>query len=251
MRENLAFPLEVASAPTAERDARVARDGRAARASTALLERKPRELSGGQRQRVALGRALVRRPRLFLFDEPLSNLDAALRAQMRAELKKLHEALARDVRLRHPRSGRGDDALRSGGGDARGRAVQQVGPPRELYDRPANLFVAEFFGSPPINLVPPAVLGIAAAPERAIAGVRPEHLELGLGAPAPGAAAGSVYLVEPLGAESLVTVAIGERRVVARAAPDFEAPVGAPAWVRPHAGKVLFFADDPSGARIG
>ena len=114
---------------------------------TPYLQRTPRELSGGQRQRVAIGRAIVRAPKVFLFDEPLSNLDAALRGQTRVEIAKLHRDARRDHHLRDARPGRGDDAGRPRGGAAR-RPIEQVGTPLELYDRPANQFVAQFIGMP-------------------------------------------------------------------------------------------------------
>ncbi len=126
---------------------------------TALLERKPGQLSGGQRQRVALARAIVRRPVAFLMDEPLSNLDAKLRTQTRAELVELQRRLGTTVRLRHPRPGRGHDHGQAGWRCMNEGVLQQVGPPAEVYDRPANLFVARFIGNPPMNTMPGTVEG--------------------------------------------------------------------------------------------
>ena len=226
--KNLAFPLQVAGLSRTDIDARV-REVAAVLGLESLLSRKPKELSGGQRQRVALGRALVRRPKVFLFDEPLSNLDAALRTQMRGEIKKLHEQLkATFIYVTHDQAEAmtlSDRVVVMSGGE-----VQQVAPPRELYDAPANLFVAGFFGSPRINLVKPRTLG--QPEEDVVLGLRPEHLEVGQGTPPPGALEGRVYLVEPMGAESWVTVEVAGERMVARAAGDFRAPSGSTVWLR-------------------
>jgi multiple sugar transport system ATP-binding protein len=235
--KNLAFPLEVAGLGRADIDARV-REVAAVLGLEALLARRPKELSGGQRQRVALGRALVRRPKVFLFDEPLSNLDAALRAQMRGEIKKLHEQLkATFIYVTHDQAEAmtlSDRVVVMHQGE-----VQQVAPPRELYDAPANLFVAGFFGSPRINLVKPGTLGRPDAD--VVLGLRPEHLEVGQGAAPAGALEGRVYLVEPMGAESWVTVEVSGERMVARAAGDFRAPTGSPVWLRYDAARLRRF----------
>ncbi len=225
---NLAFPLQVAGLGRADIDARV-REVASVLGLEGLLSRRPKELSGGQRQRVALGRALVRRPKVFLFDEPLSNLDAALRTQMRGEIKKLHEQLkATFIYVTHDQAEAmtlSDRVVVMSQGE-----VQQVAPPRELYDAPANLFVAGFFGSPRINLVKPRTLG---QPDGdVVLGLRPEHLEVGQGTPPPGALEGRVYLVEPMGAESWVTVEAAGERMVARAPGDFLAPSGTTVWLR-------------------
>jgi multiple sugar transport system ATP-binding protein len=242
VRKNIAFPLE---------NARVARDvieervrGAAVRLQIdALLDRKPRELSGGQRQRVALARAIVRRPRAFLFDEPLSNLDASLRLHMRAELKKLHEELgATFVYVTHDQveamtlSDR-VVVLRSG-------VVQQVGPPRSIYDRPENVFVASFFGSPPVNLVKPEMIGHPR--EGALVAIRPENVVVSLES---GALQGDVYLVEPVGSMTFVTVSIGDERIVGRAPPGFTAPAGTRAFVTIDTRDASWF-DATSGTRV-
>jgi multiple sugar transport system ATP-binding protein len=221
VRRNLAFPLEVAKVPRGEIEARVAEvsdllDLRA------LLARRPGELSGGQRQRVAVGRALVRRPKLFLFDEPLSNLDAALRASVRAELKKLHQRLAATfVYVTHDQA----EAMTLADRIAvlRDGRLEQVGTPREVYAAPATAFVARFIGSPQMSLVPPAVLGLP--PRAAQVGLRPEDLVLSRD---DGAAAldARVWLVEPMGPETWVTVEREGAHLVARCGPEFEAPPG-------------------------
>ncbi|NMO16690.1 ABC transporter ATP-binding protein [Pyxidicoccus fallax] len=239
---NLAFPLVVAGMARGDIDARV-REVASVLGLEALLSRRPKELSGGQRQRVALGRALVRRPKVFLFDEPLSNLDAALRTQMRGEIKKLHEQLkATFIYVTHDQAEAmtlSDRVVVMNQGE-----VQQVAPPRELYDAPANLFVAGFFGSPRINLVKPATL---AQPEgNVVLGLRPEHLHVGQGPAPAGTLEGRVYLVEPMGAESWVTVEVAGERMVARAPGDFHAPTGAPVWLRYDAARLRRF-DATSG----
>ncbi|AEI63961.1 putative sugar ABC transporter ATP-binding protein [Corallococcus macrosporus] len=242
---NLAFPLKVAGLSKADIDARV-REVASLLGLEGLLSRKPKELSGGQRQRVALGRALVRRPKVFLFDEPLSNLDAALRTQMRGEIKKLHEQLkATFVYVTHDQAEAmtlSDRVVVMHQGE-----VQQVAPPRELYDAPANLFVAGFFGAPRINLVKPRTLGLPDTD--VVLGLRPEHLEVGQDAPPPGALEGHVYLVEPMGAESWVTVDVAGERLVARAAGDFRVSTGAPAWLRYDASRLRRF-DAKSGRAL-
>jgi multiple sugar transport system ATP-binding protein len=179
---------------------------------THYLQRTPKELSGGQRQRVAIGRAIVRAPKVFLFDEPLSNLDAALRGQTRVEIAKLHRDLgATTLYVTHDQVEAMTLAdrvvvLRDG-------AIEQVGSPLELYDRPANQFVAQFIGMPQMNVVDTARLpalrdaaGAAGAPDGFI-GVRPENVVV---RPAgAGALAGRVELVESLGADTLIHASVG------------------------------------------
>src|SRR6266446_4743111 len=150
--QNLAFPLQMRKVPKPEIEVRVKRAAEML-GITHLLQRRPRQLSGGQQQRVALGRALVRDPKAFLMDEPLSNLDAMLRVQMRTELKRLHQELSTTViYVTHDQmeamTMADRIAVMSGG------LVQQIGTPEEIYDRPANTFVAGFFGSPTMNFLP-------------------------------------------------------------------------------------------------
>ncbi|HZH02227.1 MAG TPA: ABC transporter ATP-binding protein [Myxococcaceae bacterium] len=237
VKENLRFPLNVRGLDRTEASRRV--DETSERLGLRpFLDRKPGQLSGGQRQRVALGRALVRRAKVFLFDEPLSNLDAALRTQTRAEIKKLHEELkATFIYVTHDQAEAmtlSDRLAVMNAGE-----LQQVAGPREIYDRPANTFVAGFVGSPSINLLPseawPALGGNGAQ-----LGIRPEHLEV-LRAPSPGTVAGRVYVVEPIGPETWVTVQVGERRVVARAPGDFHAVSGEPVWLRADPARALRF----------
>jgi multiple sugar transport system ATP-binding protein len=241
VRRNISFPLEVARVGRAERDARV--EETAARLGiAALLDRSPRELSGGQRQRVALARALVRRPAIYLFDEPLSNLDAALRADLRAELKRLHAELgATFVYVTH------DQAEAMTLSDRvvvldRG-VVRQVGPPREIYDHPADTFVATFLGAPRMNLVPSEVLGLRPGE---LAGLRPEDAIVA----DDGALAGSIYVVEPMGADTWVTVDLGAARIVARAPGSFASGPGARVRVAFDAARVVRF-DGVNGKRVG
>ena len=149
--DNMAFSLKYRRVAKAEIRQRVAEAARILELEP-YLQRKPRQLSGGQRQRVAMGRAIVRQPRAFLMDEPLSNLDAKLRVQMRAEIAPAAALARHDDDLRHPRPDRGDDA-RHRVAVISGGVLQQVAAPQELYRRPANLFVAGFIGSPPMNLI--------------------------------------------------------------------------------------------------
>lgn len=246
VRRNLAFPLESRGVKRDEIDVRV-RETAELLGLEALLERRPRELSGGQRQRVALGRALVRRPRAFLFDEPLSNLDAALRAQMRGELKKLHQRLgATFIYVTHDQTEAmtlSDRVVVMNAGE-----VQQVAPPRTVYDAPANTFVAGFFGTPRINLVPPSALGLRGDGE--VVGLRPEHVEVSQGSAPAGAIPARVDLVEPMGAETWVTADVAGERLVARAPGHLELRSGEAIWLRFQADRLHRF-DRASGVRLG
>jgi multiple sugar transport system ATP-binding protein len=191
VRENMGFGLKLAKKPKAEIEAAVNRAAEVLQI-THLLDRKPKALSGGQRQRVAIGRAIVRKPDVFLFDEPLSNLDASLRVQMRIELAKLHKELATTmIYVTHDQV----EAMTLGDRIAvfNGGHIEQVGTPLELYESPANLFVAGFLGSPKMNFLPAKVLGgkLQLADkavldiridrpdgENVTIGVRPEHLRI-------------------------------------------------------------------------
>ena len=205
--ENMSFALKLAKADPAVIEEKVTKAAEILNL-TQYLKRTPKELSGGQRQRVAIGRAIVRSPKVFLFDEPLSNLDAALRGQTRVEIAKLHRDLgATTIYVTHDQVEAMTLAdrvvvLRDG-------LVEQVGTPLELYDRPANQFVAQFIGTPKMNMVGASKLKSLAAtgrkfPVDGFVGLRPEYVELV--APADGEFKATVDLVEALGAETLVYV---------------------------------------------
>ncbi|HTP62536.1 MAG TPA: sn-glycerol-3-phosphate import ATP-binding protein UgpC [Burkholderiales bacterium] len=211
--ENMSYGLRIQKMPKEEIDARVQKAAAILELGK-FLERKPRALSGGQRQRVAMGRAIVREPAVFLFDEPLSNLDAKLRVQMRAELQALHRRLGTtSLYVTHDQVEAMTLAHRMivmNGGRA-----EQIGAPLEVYARPATTFVASFIGSPPMNLVPR---------DGKLLGVRPEHL-----VPCAASEAGLtivVDLVEPLGADTLVYGMTGEARVVVRLSSADRVPQG-------------------------
>jgi multiple sugar transport system ATP-binding protein len=220
VENNMAFGLRVSGTPKAEIKRRIARAASMLQLEP-LLGRKPAQLSGGQRQRVAIGRALVREAGVFLFDEPLSNLDAKLRAELRRELKLLHQALrATMIYVTHDQVEAMTLASRIV--VMRGGQVQQIGAPAEVYERPANLFVAGFLGAPAMNLVggtldaggrfaagalalDVAGARAAAGPRRAVLGIRPEHIAIAAGAPL----AGTVTLVEPMGNHQVVWIDAG------------------------------------------
>ena len=231
---------------------------------TKLLDRKPKDMSGGQRQRVAIGRAIVRKPKVFLFDEPLSNLDAALRVQMRTELAKLHHSLgATMIYVTHDQTEAMTMAdrivvLRDG-------HIEQVGAPLDLYHRPRNAFVAGFLGSPKMNLLAGTVRsaeggrvslecgggatvearvepGSLRAGAKATVGIRPEHLAVGRGGEG---LSGEVDVVEHLGSLSLVyvTLTTGEQ-VVAEARGDTPVHVGENVTLGAPSGTVHVFGHD-------
>ncbi|MGV8833441.1 MAG: sn-glycerol-3-phosphate import ATP-binding protein UgpC [Devosia sp.] len=208
VRGNLEYGLKNRNTPRPEIEARVAEAARILEI-TPFLDRKPRQLSGGQRQRVAMGRAIVRKPKAFLFDEPLSNLDAKLRGQMRIEIRRLQRALkTTSVYVTHDQLEAMTLADRLVVMNA-GR-IEQVGRPIDLYDRPASLFVAGFIGSPPMNLMPieqlRAIAGIRIPADLPtgtdIVGVRPDAMRLGAAGSNELGLTGTVELIEPVGGES-------------------------------------------------
>jgi len=212
VRDNLAFGLKMRKTEKREIDARV-QEAAQMLGLEALLERRPSQLSGGQRQRVAMGRAVVRRPKAFLFDEPLSNLDAALRGQMRVELMRLHQKLsATMIYVTHDQV----EAMTLADRIAvlNKGALQQVGPPAELYDTPANLFVARFIGTPEMNLLDAAEarrLGLAGELPDAAAqiGIRAESVQVSRRtAVVTGGAQALVEVVEQLGYDALVHLSV-------------------------------------------
>jgi sn-glycerol 3-phosphate transport system ATP-binding protein len=216
--ENMSYGLRIKGFSKAEIDTRVQKAA-AILELKPFLDRKPRALSGGQRQRVAMGRAIVREPAVFLFDEPLSNLDAKLRVQMRAELQGLHKRLGTtSLYVTHDQVEAMTLAHRMIVMNA-GRA-EQIGAPLEVYARPATTFVASFIGSPPMNLIPRERDG-----RKVLFGIRPEHLEPC--APSEANLVVDVDLIEPLGADTLVYGHVeGGARVAARLQSSFETRTG-------------------------
>jgi multiple sugar transport system ATP-binding protein len=251
VRENMAFGMESRGVPRAERDAAIARVAALLQIEP-FLRRKPGQLSGGQRQRVAMGRALVRDPELFLFDEPLSNLDAKLRVDMRTEIKKLHHRVGKTtIYVTHDQI----EAMTLASRIAvmHQGEVQQFDEPDVIYNRPSNMFVAGFMGSPSMNFISAEVTssegrpsvsfpladgsvanlalhnGVAARVQskRVVLGIRPEHLSRQPPGASPKAGAATlaapVEVVEPTGAETMAVLKFGDLEVVGRFSPD-EAP---------------------------
>ena len=250
VRENIAFGLSLRKVPKAEQDATIARVAKLLQIE-ALLDRRPAQLSGGQRQRVAMGRALAREPQIFLFDEPLSNLDAKLRVEMRSEIKLLHKRLGiTTVYVTHDQI----EAMTLGDKIAvmKDGVVQQFGPPDDIYNRPVNTFVAGFMGSPPMNLIPATVvveagtvvarveahgaqpafklplrhvavtdLPPSTAPIVVLLGVRPEHMTDALRADASHERVTvNVDITELTGADTLAFVTLGGECCVCRLHPS-------------------------------
>jgi multiple sugar transport system ATP-binding protein len=261
--QNMGFSLKLAKRSKAEIDAAVQKAADIL-ALGSLLDRTPKQLSGGQRQRVAMGRAIVRDPAVFLFDEPLSNLDAKLRVQMRAEIKELHQRLGTTiVYVTHDQieaMTMADRIVVMHGG-----VIEQIGRPLDLYDRPANLFVASFIGSPSMNLIEGRVIepgtfvaaGGAVIPISAktavtdrdlVLGIRPEHIEL-VEAGTPDSIAGKVMVTEPTGSETQVTLRIGETNLLAL----FHSRLGVRAGDEIHvkaAPSTMHLFDKSSGGRL-
>jgi sn-glycerol 3-phosphate transport system ATP-binding protein len=259
--DNMAYGLRIRGLGRSEVDTRVKRAAEILELG-ALLARRPRELSGGQRQRVAMGRAIVREPAAFLFDEPLSNLDAKLRVQMRFEIQKLHRRLgATSLYVTHDQVEAMTLAQRMIVMHA-GRA-EQIGTPMEVYESPASVFVAGFIGSPAMNFLGGtaepggrialdgggAVSGGAklGAGRKVTVGVRPEHLTPCL--PSAANLVGSVEMIEALGADTLIHVAVAGASIIARLPPGTPATVGEPIALAAQPGRVYLF-DADSGARL-
>ncbi|MCM2561642.1 sn-glycerol-3-phosphate ABC transporter ATP-binding protein UgpC [Lutimaribacter sp. EGI FJ00015] len=245
VRGNMAYGLRNQGMPKPEVEARIAEAARFLQLEP-YLDRKPSALSGGQRQRVAMGRAIVREPSVFLFDEPLSNLDAKLRTQLRAELKDLHKRLgATFIYVTHDQieaMSLADRIVIMSAG-----RIEQIGTPMELYANPASTFVAEFIGAPPMNVLP--VTGEAAraflAQEARVpddlghVGIRPELMSIGdNGIPA------TITLVEPLGAETLVHLKMGADKLIMRSGHGLALDAGAEIKVAVEAGALRFFDRD-------
>ena len=259
---NMGFSLKLRGAPQAEIEQRV-RDAADILGLGPLLDRFPRQLSGGQRQRVAMGRAIVRDPQVFLFDEPLSNLDAKLRVAMRTEIKELHQRLkTTTVYVTHDQieaMTMADRIVVMHDG-----VIEQIGAPLELYDRPRNLFVAGFIGSPAMNFIKGTIrangrlafegaggvaLPLAAAPQGsdgrpALYGVRPEHFVI-----ADDGADAQVQVIEPTGSELQVVAKLGDEDIIAVFRERHALKPGDKIRLKPDPRLVHLF-DEPSGQRL-
>ncbi|APO80386.1 MULTISPECIES: sn-glycerol-3-phosphate ABC transporter ATP-binding protein UgpC [Pseudomonas] len=272
VRENIEFGLKIRKLPQAAIDEEVARVAKLLQIEH-LLARKPAQLSGGQQQRVAMGRALARRPKIYLFDEPLSNLDAKLRVEMRTEMKLMHQRLkTTTVYVTHDQI----EAMTLGDKVAvmKDGIIQQFGTPQQIYNDPANQFVASFIGSPPMNFIPVRLtqqdgrllavldsgqarcelpLGVAADElegREIILGIRPEQIALGAaeGNGLPGIRA-EVQVTEPTGPDLLVFVTLNQTKVCCRLAPDVACRVGDSLNLQFDPARVLLF-DAASGERL-
>ena len=263
---NIAYPLVVRKTSAAEIASRVSRVAEMLEIG-ALLNRKPRELSGGERQRVALARAIVREPRVYLMDEPLSNLDAKLRVQMRGELKRLqHELGTTTIYVTHDQA----EAMTLAHRVAVMRAgkLQQFDTPMNIYNRPANRFVAEFVGSPSMNFLDATInenemlleatgatvgllefqIGRLSSHQRVKLGIRPEHIRVSSEA-VDGWLPADVYVTELMGNETFVFLRLGGEKIIARAPAEFRAEMESRVWVQFDLQKALFF-DSATGEAI-
>jgi len=246
--DNMAYGLRNRGMPKDEIDKRV-RDTARTLELAHLLERRPRELSGGQRQRVAMGRAIVRKPKVFLFDEPLSNLDAKLRGQMRVEIKNLQRALGvTAIYVTHDQLEAmtlADTLVVMNAG-----LVEQAGAPLDIYEKPASTFVASFIGAPPMNMMPAGGAGQPPAPASAeTLGFRPEDALVG-GVAAEGALVLDTVVegVEPVGAESFLYCAAGDQKLVVRVAGRSMANIGDRLTISAPPAKLHWF--DQAGKRV-
>ncbi len=261
--ENIRFPLRMRNVPKSDQDVLVRKAADMVELGD-LLDRKPKALSGGQRQRAALARAIVRQPRVFLMDEPLSNLDAKLRLTMRVQLKHIQRQLqTTTIYVTHDQveaTTLADRIVVMNGG-----RIQQIGTPDEIYNRPNNVFVAGFIGTPPMNLIegrvengrfvaPSIDLPLSAAtlakvlPDKMILGVRPEDADVASAAD-PAQIKSSVFAVEPMGDHTLVTTRIGSEFFTAKVDRDFRQALDSPISIRVRPDRVHLFAAG-SGDRL-
>jgi len=259
--ENIAYPLRVRKTATSEISNRVKRVADLLEIGR-LVDRRPRELSGGERQRVALARAIVREPRVYLMDEPLSNLDAKLRVQMRGELKRLqHELGTTTIYVTHDQAEAMTLAKRVA--IMRSGKLQQFDTPLDIYERPANRFVAEFVGSPSMNFIEGRIdvgarsfagdgvsltlhesqLSGLNGRDRITVGIRPEHIEVSA-TERTGWLKAPVYVTELMGNETFVFLRSGSEKIIARAAADFRAEIETNVWLQFDTRKAHFF--DPA-----
>ena len=272
VQQNIAFGLKMRKVPNAQIDEEVSRVAKLLQIEH-LLGRKPSQLSGGQQQRVAMGRALARRPKIYLFDEPLSNLDAKLRVEMRTEIKLMHQRLkTTTVYVTHDQI----EAMTLGDKVAvmKDGIVQQFGTPKEIYNNPANLFVASFIGSPPMNFIPlrlsrqasgwcallesgqdrcelPLQLaeGQSLEGREVILGIRPEQIGIGAEDGLPSLRA-EVQVIEPTGPDTMIFVSLNQTKVCCRLAPDAAPSPGESLTLQFEPDKVLLF-DAQTGERLG
>ncbi|WAE60298.1 sn-glycerol-3-phosphate ABC transporter ATP-binding protein UgpC [Stutzerimonas sp. R40042] len=273
VRDNIAFGLKMRKVPAAKIEEEVARVAKLLQIEP-LLERKPSQLSGGQQQRVAMGRALARRPKIYLFDEPLSNLDAKLRVEMRTEIKLMHQRLkTTTVYVTHDQI----EAMTLGDKVAvmKDGVIQQFGTPHEIYNDPANLFVASFIGSPPMNFVPlrirqrdgrwvgvlnseqgscelplPITTDEGLRDRELILGIRPEQIGLAGVGTADFSLAVDIEVVEPTGPDTLVVFTLNQVKACCRLMPDQAPRVGETLNLQFEPRKALLF-DAQTGERLG
>ncbi len=256
--ENISFPLKVRGMDKADMDAATLDAAKQVQIED-LLGRYPRELSGGQRQRVALARAIIRRPSVFLMDEPLSNLDAKLRGHMRAQLKHMQKSMGiTTIYVTHDQIEAMTLAHRVA--ILEKGVLQQLATPAEIYNDPANLFVAQFIGSPPMNVIHGRLAGsqfttngvvvetnVSGQAEKAVMGIRPE--DCSIAAPTDGTLVGTIFTNELIGDHALVTVDWGDDQIAIKAPKDFSGDQGDEIGVvipRDH----LFVFDENNGQRI-
>ena len=273
VRDNIAFGLKMRKVPAAKIEEEVARVAKLLQIEP-LLARKPSQLSGGQQQRVAMGRALARRPKIYLFDEPLSNLDAKLRVEMRTEIKLMHQRLkTTTVYVTHDQI----EAMTLGDKVAvmKDGVIQQFGTPHEIYNNPANLFVASFIGSPPMNFVPLRIrqrdgrwVGVLNSEQGScelplpitsddglrdrelILGIRPEQIGLAGVGTADFSLAVDIEVVEPTGPDTLVVFTLNQVKACCRLMPDQAPRVGETLNLQFDPRKALLF-DVQTGERLG